>query len=257
MLYARYFDIQLKSQLEYRQSFVMLLVGQALMVLSTFAGVYFILQRFGAVGRYSAQEIYLVFSVAWMSFAVAESLARGFDRFSAIISNGTYDRILLRPRSTILQVLGQTIDFTRLGRLAQATVILLWTLLSSPLQWNFLRALTLGNMLLGGSLLFSALFLLQAGVCFYTTEGIEVMNVFTDGGRTFGAYPMDVYGAGVLRFYTYVVPLALVQTYPLEYLTGRSSEVYLVFLPLLAALFFAPAYLVWRLGNRRYASTGS
>ena len=58
-------------------------------------------------------------------------------------------------------------------------------------------------MLAGGVLLFGALFLLYAGICFFTLEGLEFMNIFTDGSREFGKYPVSVYGEGMLKFYTF------------------------------------------------------
>ena len=59
------------------------------------------------------------------------------------------------------------------------------------------------------------------------------MNIFTDGSREFGKYPLSIYGNEVLKFFTYVIPIALFQYYPLLYLIGRSDRIFLLFLPLL------------------------
>ena len=108
-----------------------------------------------------------------------------------------------------------------------------------------------------GAVLFFCLFVVYAAFSFFTLEGLEFMNIFTDGGREFGRYPFSVYGRDALRVLTYAVPLALVQYYPLLYLLGRESGMLYMFSPLLALLFAAPAYLLWRYGLRRYKSTGS
>ncbi len=256
-LYTKYLDMNLRAQLEHRQSFVMMLLSQALLAFSSFLVLQILMQRFGSVGGFGLDEVMLSFAVTWMSFSLAETFVRGFDRFSVLIANGGFDRVLLRPRSAILQVLGSTVDFSRLGRLLQALIILILIAVRGPIQWDFLRLLTLSNMLVGGFCVFAGLFILQAGVTFFTTEGLEIFNIFTDGGREFGSYPMLIYGQLMLRFFTFVVPIALFQTYPLAYLFGRSQNLGLVFLPLLAGLFLLPAYLLWRLGRRRYESTGS
>jgi ABC-2 type transport system permease protein len=46
---------------------------------------------------------------------------------------------------------------------------------------------------------------------------------------------------------------------PLMYLTGRAERFPLLYMfsPLLGFLFIVPCILVWRLGVRHYASTGS
>ena len=83
------------------------------------------------------------------------------------------------------------------------------------------------------------------------------MNIFTDGSREFGKYPLSVYGETVLKFFTYVIPTALVQYYPLLYLVGRSDDRRLMLLPLIGFVFFLPCYGFFRYGLRSYRSAGS
>ena len=61
----------------------------------------------------------------------------------------------------------------------------------------------------------------------------------------------------VLKFCTYVIPLALFQYYPLLWLLDMTDKVFYAFTPLIGALFWLPALLVWRLGVKNYVSTGS
>nr|MDD6336463.1 ABC-2 family transporter protein [bacterium] len=91
----------------------------------------------------------------------------------------------------------------------------------------------------------------------FTTEGLEVFNILTDGGREFGQYPLSIYGKGVLKFFTFIVPLALVQYYPFLYLIGQSTNPVYPLLPLAGAVFILPCYGIWRIGLRHYRSTGS
>ena len=128
---------------------------------------------------------------------------------------------------------------------------------SSRVDWTFDKILTLIFMLAGGLIVFSGLFIIYASLCFFTIEGLEFMNIFTDGGREFGRYPFSVYGEGVLKFLTYVIPLALFQYYPFLYLIGKSDNTYYMFLPLVGMLFIIPCLVFWRIGVRHYKSTGS
>ena len=55
-----------------------------------------------------------------VAFAVSDALTRGFDIFGEqFVKTGDFDRILVRPRSTLLQLLGYELRATRIGRLAQ------------------------------------------------------------------------------------------------------------------------------------------
>ena len=256
-LYFKYFQIHLKSQMQYRTSFLLLTLGQFVTSFSAFLSVFFLMDRFHAIDGFSFSEVLLCFAVVLMAFSLAECFLRGFDRFTAIISDGTFDRIMVRPRGEMLQVLCSQIEFSRLGRLVQAVCVFCYAIPASGIVWTADKILLLVLMIFSGVAVFSGLFIIYAALCFFTTEALEFMNIFTDGGREFGSYPISVYGEGILKFFTYVIPLALVQYYPLLYLTGRSGNVWYFFLPLIACLFLAPCFLLWRIGVRHYKSTGS
>src|SRR5690606_15727377 len=140
-------------------------------------------------------------------------------------SNGELDRMLVRPRPVVPQVLAAEIDFSRLGRLIQAVLVFCYAIPASQVHWTYAKIITLALMVLCGSIVFFCLFLIYAAFSFFTIEGLEFMNVLTDGGREFGRYPYSMYGNEVLRFLTYVVPLAMFQYYPLLYLLDRKDGI--------------------------------
>ena len=256
-LYFKYASMQLKSQMQYKASFFMTALGQFLASFTAFLGIYFMFSRFHSVNGFAFSEILICFSIVLMAFSITECFVRGFDMFPRLIQSGNLDRILVRPRNEIFQVLTSNIEFTRIGRLLQAVLILAYAIPTSGILWTFDKILTVVLMLVGGIAVFSALFVLYAGISFFTIEGLEFMNIFTDGSREFGKYPLSIYGEGVLRFLTYVIPIALFQYYPLLYLIGRSDQIGLIFLPLLGFVFMLPCYCFFKFGLRKYKSTGS
>ena len=256
-LYLRFFAMHLKSQMQYKVSFFLTALGQFLVSFTALLGVYFMFSRFNVVEDYAFEQALLCFAVVLMAFSMAEMLGRGFDLFPQIISNGEFDRALVRPRNVIFQVLASKMDFTRLGRLFQAILVFCYAIPNSGVMWTWDKILTLCLMIVCGSFIFFGLFLIYAAFSFFTIEGLEFMNVFTDGGREFGRYPFSVYGKTILRFLTFVVPLALFQYYPLLYLLDREQSVFFMFIPLIGLLFLIPSYAFFRVGLRRYKSTGS
>ncbi len=256
-LYLHFFAMHLKSRMAYRKSFFFSLVGQFLSAFAAVASIWFLFARFESVRGYTLSECMLCTGVVLMSFSLAECFFRGFDRFSRVVREAQFDRILLRPRGVIFQLICQEIDFARLGKLLQGALMLAYGISVSPVSWTPARIALLAAMVLSGTLVFASLFLLYAALCFFTLEGLEFMNVFTDGAREFGAYPLDVYGAALLKFCTFVIPYALFQYYPLTYLLGRTDNPLCALAPLAAPLFALPCYAVWRIGARRYQSAGS
>ncbi len=256
-LWLKYADIMLRSQMQYKTSFILTAIGQFLVSFSVFIGIYFMFARFNNVEGFKFSEVLICFSVLLTSFSIAECFFRGFDTFGGIISNGEFDRIMVRPRNEVLQVLGSRIEFTRIGRFLQAIIVLAYAIPNSGIVWTADKIVTLCLMIIGGTFLFAGLFIIYAGICFFTIEGLEFMNIFTDGGKEFGKYPLSIYGEGILKFFTFIIPLALIQYYPLLYLLGRTDNPLYMILPVFGILFILPSYIFWRFGVKHYKSTGS
>ncbi len=256
-LYFKYFSIHLKSVLQYKTSFLLTVIGQFLVSFNVFLGVYFMFRRFNKVSGFSYSEVLLCFSIVLIEFSLAECFARGFDSFSSTISNGEFDRIMVRPRNEIFQVLGSKIEFTRIGRMLQAVVMFVYGVRENDVVWNPDKIFAVLFMIIGGTAVFTGIFIIYAAFCFFTIEGLEFMNIFTDGAREFGKYPVNIYGKKVLLVCTFIIPYALIQYYPLLYILDKSNNTGYIFLPLLACFFLIPCYLFWRFGIRHYKSTGS
>ena len=231
-LYFKYVGILLKSQMQYKASFIMTTLGQFLVSFTTFLGVYFMFSRFHSINGFAFSEILICFSIILMAFSITECFVRGFDMFPRLIQSGNLDRILVRPRNEIFQVLTSNIDFSRIGRLLQSILMLAYAVPTSGIVWTFDKVITVILMLVGGITVFASLFVLYAGISFFTIEGLEFMNIFTDGSREFGKYP-------------------------LLYLIGRSNNIGLIFLPLIGFVFMIPCYCFFKFGLRKYKSTGS
>lgn len=256
-LYIKYLGILFKSRMQYKVSFIMLTLGQFLVTFTGFLGIFFLFARFHSVKGYSFEEVMLCFSVVTLSFSIAECFARGFDSFSGLVKSGELDRILIRPKSVIFQVLTSKMEFSRFGRFAVALAVFTYAAPKSGVGWTPYKVLAISLMIIGGIAVYTALFMIYAAFSFFTIEGLEFMNIFTDGTKEFGRYPLSIYGREVLLFYTFIIPIAPFQYYPFLYLIGQTDRTWYGLLPLTGFLFMIPAYAFFRFGLRRYRSTGS
>ena len=82
--------------------------------------------RFGSLRGWQLGEVALFYGVINISYALSEALGRGFDMFSFQVISGEFDRTLLRPRSTELQVLAHDFQLMRSGRLFQGLAVTVW-----------------------------------------------------------------------------------------------------------------------------------
>lgn len=258
-LYLRYMSILLKSQMEYRTSFILLSIGQFFVPFLVFISMFLLFERFPNIDGWTLYEVSLCYSVVHISFSISECFARGFDSFSSIIVNGDFDRILVRPRTTILQVLGSKFEFTRIGRFTQSIIVLIFSLTNLVIIWSPYKIITLILMVMSGVFIFSGIYMLGASLCFWTIEGLEVINIFTDGGREMSQYPLSIYKDWVRKFFTFVIPFGTVNYLPLMFILDKveGNKIIYMITPLFGLLFIIPCILAWSYGVKHYKSTGS
>ncbi|MDE7300439.1 MAG: ABC-2 family transporter protein [Lachnospiraceae bacterium] len=256
-LYTKYASLCIQSAMQYKLSFSLMIIGRFMIAFCELIAIKFLFSGFTQIKGYTYGDVLLCFSVIQMSFTFAELFGNGFKAFSGMVRKGEFDQMMLRPRSLILQVMGSRFEVGRTGPLLTALITLVLGIRHSRIAWNLLTVWTMAAMIIGGTLLFIGLFMLEASFCFFSIEDTSLINVLTYGAKSHGKYPIDIYGKGILRFCTYVIPYTLIQYYPLQFLLGKTHSWYLAFCPLGIIVFLLICYFVWRFGVKHYKSCGS
>lgn len=256
-LYAKYASVCTQSVMQYKLSFLLMIIGRFILAFCELIAIKFLFSGFTQIKGYTYGDVLLCFSVIQMSFTFAELFGNGFKVFSGMVRNGEFDRMMLRPRSLILQVMGTRFEVGRTGPLLTALITLVLGIMHSRITWNVMTIWTIVAMIIGGTLLFIGLFMLEASFCFFSIEDTSLINVLTYGAKTHGKYPIDIYGKGIQRFCTYVIPYTLIQYYPLQFLLGKTGNWKLAFCPLGIIVFLFICNFIWRFGVKRYKSCGS
>lgn len=262
-LYGHMLGLSLRAQLQFRASFLMMVAGQFAITFVEGVGVWALFARFGGLTPWSLPQVAFFYGVVNAGFAITDGIARGFDRFAArFVKTGDFDRLLLRPRSTALQVAADEVVLARVGRLSQALLVMGWASVHLDLRWTAARVLLLLGTLIACVLFFYALFIFNAALAFWTTETLEVINILTHGGVETAQYPIAIYERTFRRFFTFVVPLACVAYFPVVAILDApdplgTSRLFQHLAPLGSLLFFGAMLLLWQRGVGRYTSTGS
>jgi ABC-2 type transport system permease protein len=262
-LYLRLIGLSIRAQMQYRFSFFVMSLAQFVITAIQIVGVWALFERFGELTPWSLAEVAFFYGVVNVSFAMTHAAARGFDLFGAqFIKTGHFDRVLLRPRSAVLQVAGHDFPLVRVGRLAQGLCVLGWSIAVLDIDWNMARVALLALTLTAAFALFYGIVICQAALSFWTTESLEIMNTLTFGGVEAAQYPMAIYQKHFRQFFTVVVPLACVAYFPVVAILGvsdplGSSRTFQALAPLAGFAFFAASLVLWRVGVRHYTSTGS
>ena len=248
--------------MQYRASFIMLSTSIFISSALEFVGIWALFNRFGQLKTWTLAEVALFYGIVNMAMAIAKAASRGFDHFSTTIRQGDFDRLLLRPRSTVLQLLGQELQLMRIGHFLQGLFILLYAAYVLDIAWTIPKALLVVASVLGGACVFGGLFILRATLCFWTTESLDLINAVSYGGQETARYPLSIYHKWFRRFFTYVIPLACISYYPALVILNRTDPLgsptwFQWTAPAIGAIFYVLCLQFWHLCTRHYRSTGS
>lgn len=261
-LYLRFISVSIQSQIQYRASFALLTLGHFAATAVEFLAILVLFDRFSALGPWTLPEVAFLYGLVNIAFAIADAAAFGFDKFGDMVKSGDFDRLLLRPRSTALQLAGQELTLRRVGRMAQGLAVLLWASAALDFGWTPDKVALLRGAIAGGAALFVGLVVLQATTAFWTTESLEIFNALTYGGVQASHFPLAIYRPWIQNFFMYVVPPATVSYLPSLAIIGRpdplGSTLAVQYLsPIVGVVFLVISLQVWKLGVRHYQSTGS
>lgn len=256
-LYLKYLKMNFKCDLQYKASFIMSFISQFFVFFGYYFTVICLFDKFSNIKGFTLYEVLLTFGIIQFGASFCETFFRGMDQFDNLIISGDFDKLLLRPRSIMLQIFGEKISFIKFSRLLQSIIVLMIVIIKIDVIWNFKRIITLIFMLVGSVIIFLSIFILAASYCFFTVKGLEVRNIFTDGGKHMAQYPIGIFKKGFVYFFTFIIPFGLVNYYPLLYVIGDANNNLFIIMPLITLIYLIFCIFLFYKGIRKYSSVGS
>jgi ABC-2 type transport system permease protein len=261
VLWRRLVGAQVRSQLQYRVSFVLDLSGSFLISFIDFLAVLVIFHNVSRLGVWSVREVAFFYALSSISFALTDLLIGHLDQFPQKIRDGNFDIVLVRPRGSLYQMVASDLALRRLGKAAQGAIVLVYALVALHLHWTAAKLALVVVTIPAGIVIFASVWVIGASLAFWTTDGGEFTNAFTYGGSFMAQYPIDIYASWLRRFLCYLVPLGFVVYFPSLYILGKEDPLGLPrFLdfssPVVAVVAAAVSGTVWRGAVRHYRSAG-
>lgn len=263
-LYRRLLGAQMRSQMQYRSSFLFDLFGTGLIVAVEFASIALVMQKVGGIQGWTLPEVALLYGIAEVAFGCMDMVFAGFDPpvFGQQVRRGTFDQLLLRPINITIQVMGLELTLRRMGKIIIGLGILIFALQANEIAWTPEKVVYLPIVIFSVFLFFGALFIFGATTTFWVIDAIEAMNILTYGSNQTISYPMSIYPEWLRRFFTFIVPAIFLTYYPALYFLDRpelaDAPALAPFLaPVVGVGFLFVALRFWRFGIQHYQSTGS
>ena len=253
---------QVRSQAQYRTSFVVDIIGSVLFGVLDIASVLVLFRVAPTLGGFAFADVFLMAALAGTAFAAADFLVGNVERLRVYVRSGLLDAVLVRPLGVLTQLTAIDVAPRRVGRVVFGIAMLAVAVAQAQLVLTPLSLALLVVTPIAGAVIFAGIFVATATMAFWWIESGEIANGLTYGGLNFTQYPITIYGALFRRLFAYAIGFAFVAYYPALALLDRSDPLggpailgYVA--PLAAAIVAAAAALLWRTGVRHYRSTGS
>ncbi|MBU2670694.1 ABC-2 family transporter protein [Actinoplanes bogorensis] len=260
--YAALLGGRLRSATAYRASFAVEIITNAGGTAIDVSTVFVLFTATRLLGGFTLGEALMMTGLTAAGFALADLTVGNIDQLKTYVRLGTLDAVLVRPLAVLPQLVIADLPLRKLLRSGVGLAVLIVAVASNDIVWTPARVALLVTAPLSGAVFFGSIFVLSASLAFWWVESGEVGSAFTYGGRDFTSYPISVYGGWFRAVFAYGLGFAFVSYHPALTLLGRADPLGLpawsgYVSPLVALAAAGLAGVVWRIGVRRYRSTGS
>jgi ABC-2 type transport system permease protein len=171
------------------------------------------------------------------------------------VRNGTLDFVLLKPADAQFLVSTAHFELSRLADLAGGLALVAYASwrLGEPIQPTAI-AVSLLLFVCAVAILYS-LFVLVLSLAFYFVK-VDNLSFLLSSIFDAARWPSSVFRGVLALLFTFVVPLALMTTYPALALLGRIDASRVAIALGIASAFLVLSRLAWRRAVRQYTSAG-
>ncbi|HEX4002407.1 MAG TPA: ABC-2 family transporter protein [Candidatus Acidoferrales bacterium] len=253
-----YFTQYAKVQLGYRGDFIVSLVTSFAATIFGLAFVLILFRKAPQLAGWTLPEELFLYGFSLIPYGVFNILAANLYNFgNDYIIEGKFDRILLRPISSLFQILFETFRIEAVQGIATGLFCMWWGARRLHVAWTAEKLALLLFFGVCASVIYLAIFLILTTASFWFEDRVgihpPVWNVIA-----FGRYPLSIYSGAVQFVLCWIVPFGLASFYPSVRLLGRAVvPEYAPLVPVVAAIFLTIAISLWNFGTRHYSSTGS
>lgn len=178
------------------------------------------------------------------------------EKFNTSVRDGSLDYTLIQPASSLFLVSFSRIIVWRAWDLALAAVLIVIGIRISGGVASLLSLASFILLMASGALVIYSLWVVLIALTFWFVKfdnNVTILQALLDSGR----YPATVYPPWLRLIITYLIPIAVATTVPLQGLRGDLGSLQVLIFLGVGITSFLVARLVWRAGVRQYSGASS
>jgi len=209
-----------------------------------------------ALAGYTLPEVALFFLTFNIIDILAQLFFRGIYGVRSLIREGDFDYFLIQPANVLFRVAFHTVDFLDVVTILPVFYITSYVLRQIPGGLSAGRLVEYGFLLLNGMVIAFAIHIAVAGLAVLTQELENTIWIYRDL-MTLGRFPSDIYDAPMRGILTFIVPVAVMVSFPAKAYLGKLDQVWLAHALAMAMTSLAVSLYFWDFATRRYTSVSS
>lgn len=251
------------SHLQYRADSIVATLAVFLREATSIIVIYLTLMKFDHINGWNVNELLFLFSLLFITYSIIVILFADLRDFSRMIREGRFDRLLVRPRGVLCQLIANHSDIiAAIGHGMLGTILFIVSAGRVGVVWNVSTVVYYISTIISGVLIQGGMFIIFSALSFYFVETNSIRDVFYWNMRKFAGYPISIYNKLIQGIMIYVVPFAFVNYFPAQYLLRKADmaqypAIYMYIPPVVGIVVYVIAYVFWRVSIRFYKSTGN
>jgi len=259
ILWKKYLKLNVKVWMEYRADFIIGTIGMFLSNMISIVFFWVIFQIIPEMNGWTFGQLAFLVGFLTLSVGIWHLLFEGISpwRIERYIRNGDFDRILLRPFNSFVNLLINSFDMDAFGDIIAGILILFAGSQMIGIVWSISNILLFTLLISSSVLIFISLLFLISTLSFWIIRSREISNIIWHFMR-FVEFPLEIYNPAIIFILTFVLPLGFISYYPSEILLGKEFFIQLAYLtPVVSIIYFIASYKFWKFGLKHYTSTGT
>lgn len=241
--------------IESRLNSIFLISGKLVRFLFFFIFIIALLTKTQSLVGFSLYQVLLFYMTFNLIDITSQFLLRGTYAVRSMIDRSQIDLFLTQPVDTLFRIASDIIDLLDLSTLLPvlATLGLVIVRLEAIPFASFLLYLLL---CLNALLIAFSIHVVIISLSILTQEITSEIWIYRDL-MTMGRFPVDIYSKGIQFALTFLIPIAVMVSFPAKVLLGVLSPSWVIVSLIIGAIFFIASLKFWHFALKNYTSVSS
>lgn len=255
-VYRTFFVSSFARELEFRANFFAKVAQNFVWILFFILILLVIYRNTNSVAGWNRGDAFVLAATCFTMTAFSQALFFSLMEIPQQVRLGTLDFVITKPIDTQFWVSTRKFNFDQVGTLLAGIIMIGIGVASAKLHPSFLQWSSYLLLIASSLAIFYAfqLALMTTGIWLVKVDNLWVLG---ESVMQVARYPLDIYGVGVQRVLTYMLPLAFIATVPARQLKDGFDGTMLALGLVWGAVALLGGRAFWQFALRHYTSASS